>query len=219
MEEIKEILRFYREIGASFLEVKIPPPSAPGQDLDNVHRQILSCTKCSLHRSKKNYVVGEGSTTPEIMFIGEGPGESEDEIGRPFVGRAGQLLDRMISRMGYSRQAVFIGNIVKCRPPGNRDPQEEEVNACLPYLKKQIEILQPKVLVCLGRIALNNMMGGEYSITKVRGQLFQYEGIPLIPTFHPSYILHQRSREGISKAKWEVWRDMEKVMAILKGEG
>jgi DNA polymerase len=216
MEELREILKFYQEIGASFLEVKMPAVKPPSLDLEKLHQQILNCTRCPLYRTKKNYVVGEGSRSPDIMFVGEGPGESEDEMGRPFVGRAGQLLDRIIHKMGYSRESVFIGNIVKCRPPANRDPQKEEVDACLPYLQRQIEMLKPKVLVCLGRVALNNLLGGDYAITRVRGQRFFYENIPVIPTFHPSYILHQRSREGISKAKWDVWNDMEKVLGILK---
>lgn len=216
MEELREILKFYQEIGASFLEIKMPEKEAPLPDLEELHQQILNCTRCPLHRTKKNYVVGEGSRSPDIMFVGEGPGESEDEMGRPFVGRAGQLLDRLIHKMGYSRESVFIGNIVKCRPPGNRDPQKEEVDACLPYLQRQIEILKPRVLVCLGRVALNNLLGGDYPITRVRGQRFSYENTPVIPTFHPAYILRQNSREGISKAKWDVWNDMEKVLEILR---
>ena len=120
--------------------------------------------------------------------------------------------------MGYSRESVFIGNIIKCRPPGNREPLKEEVEACLPYLKRQIKILKPKVLVCLGRVAFNNLMGANYSISKVRGEQFEYENIPVIPTFHPSYILHQRTKENISKAKWSVWEDMLRVLDIIKDQ-
>lgn len=184
-------------------------------DLKVLNQEITCCTKCDLHKSKTKYVPGEGSPTPDIVFIGEGPGETEDRFGRPFIGKAGQLLDKIIERMGYHRESVFIGNIVKCRPPGNRDPLKEEVNACLPYLKRQIAILRPKVIVCLGKVAMNNLLDADYSITRSRGKLFEFEGIPVIPTFHPSYVLHQRTREKISKAKWDIWSDMEKVLSLM----
>lgn len=212
MDELAEILKFYQEIGASFLEYR---PEDPGKVMKEVTEEIMHCTKCPLHETKKNYVPGEGSLTPAVMFIGEGPGETEDELGRPFVGNAGQLLDRLIERMGYSRETVFIGNIVKCRPPGNRDPERAEVDACLPYLLRQIDILAPQVIVCLGRVALNNLLGKAHSITRERGKVFDFNGIPLVPTYHPSYILHQTNKEAITKAKWETWHDMEKVLEIL----
>jgi len=213
MSEIIEILKFYQEIGVSFLEVEKKDSTF---SLSEIHNQIMQCKKCSLHETKKNYVPGEGSLNPDILFIGEGPGETEDRFGRPFIGKAGQLLDKIINKMGYSRETVFIGNIIKCRPPNNRNPLRNEIEACLPYLKNQIKILKPKVLVCLGKIALNNLLGEDYSITKVRGQTFEYNKTPLIPTFHPAYILHQRSKEEISKAKWNVWEDMSKVLEIVK---
>ncbi len=213
MEEISEILKFYKEIGAEFLEGERQDPQA---DLDEVTREILHCTKCELHKNKKNYVPGEGCINPDMMFIGEGPGETEDNFGRPFIGRAGQLLDRVIAKMGYSRETVFIGNIIKCRPPGNRDPLKEEVEACRPYLIRQIEILSPKVIICLGKVAMNNLLGTDYSIMKERGKLFEFRGIPVLPTFHPSYILHQRTKEAISKAKWDIWHDMEKVLTLIR---
>ncbi len=213
MDELAEILKFYQEIGASFLEYHRQDPQAA---MDEVKNEILSCTKCHLHQTRKNYVPGEGSLTPEIMFIGEGPGETEDNLGRPFVGKAGQLLDRLIERMGYSRETVFIGNIIKCRPPGNRDPLPDEVAACKPYLERQIEILKPKVIVCLGRVALNNLLGRDFSISRERGKLFHFQGIPVIPTYHPAYLLRQTNRESISKAKWETWHDMEKVLEIVR---
>lgn len=215
MKELQDVLKFYKEIGASFLEIKY---SDPKDDLNDLNKEIKSCTKCPLYENKKNYVTGEGSIYPDIFFIGEGPGATEDQFGRPFIGKAGQLLSKIIKKMGYSRESVFIGNIIKCRPPGNREPLKEEVEACLPYLKRQIGILKPKVLVCLGRVAFNNLMGANYSINKVRGEQFEYENIPVIPTFHPSYILHQRTKENISKAKWSVWEDMLRVLDIVKDQ-
>jgi DNA polymerase len=164
---------------------------------------------------KKNYVPGEGAIEPDVMFIGEGPGETEDQFGRPFVGKAGQLLDKIIEKMGYSREQVFIGNIVKCRPPANRDPQKNEVEACLPYLIRQIEVIKPRIIVCLGRVALMHLLGQTSSISSERGKLFYFKGIPVIPTYHPAYILRQNTQESIAKAKWETWRDMEKVLELL----
>jgi uracil-DNA glycosylase family 4 len=221
MSELLEILKFYKEIGAEFvehmeLEFNEEMQVDPREELEAVQREIMGCSKCELHKNKKNYVPGEGSSQPDIIFIGEGPGEVEDNYGRPFVGPAGKLLDKMIARMGYSRETVFIGNIVKCRPPGNRDPLKNEVDACLPYLVRQIQILNPKVIVCLGKVAMNNLLGVDYSIMRERGKQFEFMGIPVIPTFHPAYILRQPTREAISKAKWNVWRDMEKVLVIIR---
>ena len=213
MEELKEILKFYKEIGAEFVEREHRDPQL---ELDEVARDIRQCTKCPLHESKKNYVPGEGCPNPDIVFIGEGPGETEDNFGRPFIGKAGQLLDKLIARMGHSRKTVFIGNIVKCRPPNNRDPLKNEVNACMPYLVRQLAILRPKVIVCLGKVAMNNLLDVDYSIMRERGKLFEFQGIPVIPTFHPSYILHQKGKEAVSRAKWDMWHDMEKVLAIVK---
>ena len=213
MNELSEILKFYHEIGVEFLEVREEKTTG---NLEDINKQIFSCRRCGLHKNKQNYVPGEGKLKPDIMFIGEGPGEEEDKSGIPFVGPAGKLLEKLISRMGYSREEVFIGNVVKCRPLGNRNPDKEEIQACLPYLWEQIKIIKPKVIVCLGRVALNNMFGENYSIMRKRGQLFRFKNIPLIPTFHPSYILHQKTKQAISKAKWQVWSDMQKVLQTLK---
>ncbi|MCK5003918.1 MAG: uracil-DNA glycosylase [Candidatus Aminicenantes bacterium] len=215
MTEITDILKFYKEIGADFVERRNPEPAS---ELRELTRRILTCTKCPLHKTKTNYVPGEGNISPEIIFVGEGPGETEDKFGRPFIGKAGQLLEKIIEKMGYSRETVFIGNIVKCRPPNNRDPQKDEVEACIPYLEDQIKILEPKAIVCLGKVALNNLLNTNYPISKVRGQLFNFMDIPVIPTYHPAFILHKKGREEVSRVKWEMWRDMEKVMAIVKGD-
>lgn len=213
MDELKEILTFYKEIGAEFVE-RVQKEQPEG--LEQVTCEIMACTKCPLHKSKKNYVPGEGGLNPDIMFIGEGPGETEDNFGRPFIGKAGQLLDKLIARMGYSRETVFIGNIVKCRPPNNRDPLKEEVEACMPYLIRQLAVLRPKVIVCLGKVAMNNLLGTDYSIMRERGRVFRFQGIPVIPTYHPAYILRQKEKEALSRAKWDTWHDMEKAMDIVK---
>lgn len=213
MCDLVEILKFYKEIGAEFVE---QTPQSQTLDLNEITRQIKNCTQCELHKTKKNYVPGEGCLNPDIMFIGEGPGETEDNFGRPFIGKAGELLNKLITRMGYTRETVFIGNIVKCRPPGNRDPLEQEVEACRGYLHSQIAVIKPKIIVCLGRVAMNHLLESSYSIMEKRGHQFQFKNIPVIPTFHPSYVLHQKTREGISKAKWDMWHDMEKVLSIIK---
>jgi uracil-DNA glycosylase family 4 len=212
MNDLKEILKFYGEMGAEFLHL---PENNARADLAELNRAITQCRQCRLHESKTHYVPGEGSASPDIIFIGEGPGQTEDQFGRPFIGNAGQLLDKIIEKMGYHREDVFIGNVVKCRPPNNREPLADEVEACLPFLHRQIELLVPKIIVCLGKVALNNLLGTSHSMGRIRGQLLKFNNIPLIPTYHPSYILHKKEKEEISQAKREVWEDMQKVLAII----
>jgi len=212
MNDLRAILKFYGEMGAEFLHL---PGSDPRADLAELNREILQCRRCRLHESKTHYVPGEGNNRPGILFVGEGPGETEDQFGRPFIGKAGQLLDKIIQKMGLERDSVFITNVVKCRPPNNREPLRDEVDACLPYLQRQIAALQPRVIVCLGKVALNNMLGTSHSMGRIRGQLLSFNGIPLVPTYHPAFILHKKDKEEISKAKWEVWEDMQKVLALI----
>jgi DNA polymerase len=215
MNELRAILKFYGEMGAEFLHL---PGSDPRADLAELNREILQCRRCRLHETKTHYVPGEGSNRPDILFVGEGPGETEDQFGRPFIGKAGQLLDKIIQKMGLRREDVFIGNVVKCRPPNNREPLKDEVEACLPYLHQQLRILQPKVIVCLGKVALNNLLGTSHSMGRIRGQLLSFGGIPLMATYHPAYILHKKDKEEITRAKWEVWEDMQKVLALIPGK-
>ena len=144
------------------------------------------------------------------MFIGEGPGYEEDKQGRPFVGRAGQLLTKMIEAMGLKREDVYIANIVKCRPPGNRNPFREEVASCISYLKKQIEIVSPEVIVCLGSVAATYLLNIDKQISKIRGEFLKYNGISVMPTFHPAYLLRNPGK------KKEAWEDLKKVVNILK---
>ena len=144
------------------------------------------------------------------MFIGEGPGADEDRLGEPFVGRAGQLLDRMIGAMGWTRDRVYIANVVKCRPPGNRDPQEDEMAACAPYLERQIELIEPRVLVALGKPASRRLTGSSKPMGAMRGRWSSYRGIPLMPVFHPAYLLRN------PKAKPDVWKDLKLILQRLK---
>ncbi|MCX5718256.1 MAG: uracil-DNA glycosylase [Nitrospirae bacterium] len=178
--------------------------------LQALREEIGDCQRCKLLKGRKNIVFGEGSIDAEIMFIGEGPGEDEDIQGRPFVGKAGQLLTRLIGKMGFKREEVYIGNIVKCRPPFNRDPEEDEINSCSPFIRKQAEIISPKVIVSLGRVSTQTLIGLKIPIGKLRGKFYQFEGIPLMPTFHPSYLLRN------PKDKWLVWEDAQKVLEKIK---
>ena len=190
-------------------------------NLEELAKMVSTCTRCPLHQWRHCTVSGEGSDHPDLMFIGEGPGKDEDAQGRPFVGRAGSVLTRLVTKMGYSRETIFIGNIVKCRPTVNnegrrdRPPTPEEMNGCLPYLKKQIHLLQPKVLVLLGNTALLGLFGYK-GITKHRGKWLEYEGIPTMPTFHPSFLL--RNGGSGSKPFWDVWEDMSAVLEKLGRE-
>ncbi len=179
------------------------------QGLAAIRARVAQCKKCPLWETRTQTVPGQGNAAPEIMFIGEGPGEDEDLQGLAFVGKAGQLLTKIIEAMGFTRDQVFIGNIVKCRPPGNRVPLPDEREACLPFLKEQIALLRPAVIVALGATAVKGLLGIETGITKLRGKWLEYEGAPLMPTFHPAYLLRNPS------AKREVWDDMKQVLARI----
>lgn len=176
--------------------------------LNELRAVVLNCHMCKLHSKRNAVVFGEGNPQAELMFIGEGPGLEEDMQGRPFVGAAGQLLDKMIAAMQYKREDVYIANIVKCRPPNNRNPEEDEVTQCLPYLKRQIELVAPKVIVLLGAVPLLHLLG-KTGVKKLRGQWDEYHGIKVMPTFHPAFLL--RSQES----KKDAWSDLQQVMQVL----
>ena len=191
------------------------PPLAPDEKrarlvaLDN--NEVRGCTKCRLCEQRTNTVFGDGDPDAKLFFIGEGPGENEDRTGRPFVGRAGELLDKWIAAMGLKREQVMIANIVKCRPPGNREPAPDEVATCTPYLMRQLEIVRPTVIVTLGRPSSQHMLQSRLSMSRLRGQWQQWRGIKLMPTYHPAYVLRQYTYETRSA----VWNDLKQVMAEL----
>jgi uracil-DNA glycosylase len=170
----------------------------------------MRCKLCNLGRSQT--VFGVGNPKARLMFVGEAPGEDEDKKGEPFVGRAGQLLTKIIEAIGMTREQVYIANVIKCRPPGNRNPEPDEVAACEPFLFRQIDVIQPKVIVPLGKFAAQCLLKTTDPITRLRGRRFDYRGSVLIPTFHPAYLLRNPS------AKREVWEDMKQVRAILQSE-
>jgi len=171
--------------------------------------EVLACSKCGLHRTRKSVVFGEGSLVSRLMFVGEAPGADEDRQGRPFVGRAGQLLTRIISAMGLEREDTYITNILKCRPPGNRNPEADEICGCLPYLEKQIEFIQPEIICTLGLFATQTLTGIRDPIGRMRGGTYEYRGIPLIPTYHPAACLRNPSSKKL------VWEDIKRVMKQL----
>ncbi len=177
--------------------------------LSTVRQEALVCTRCALSRARTQVVFGEGSVPAQLMLIGEGPGHEEDLQGRPFVGEAGMLLNKILAAMGLRRESVYIANVVKCRPPHNRTPEPDEIQACHGYLERQIAAVQPRVICALGRCAAQALLGTQYSISEIRGSLFEVRGIKIIPTFHPAYLLRS------PHAKKLVWQDMKKVMSFL----
>lgn len=177
--------------------------------LQKVAREVQECKACSLYRFRNKVVVGEGNFNAEVVFVGEAPGEEEDIQGRPFVGAAGKLLGRIIGAMGFRREDVYIANVLKCRPPANRTPKPQEVEACQHFLMEQLRAVSPRIIVCLGSVATSALLGSQESITRIRGKMRQWEGIALMPTYHPSYLLRYPER------KKEVWEDMKKVLSFL----
>jgi DNA polymerase len=233
IDGLKIVLEFYKELGFERLPLEVRSQKsevrsqkkissthhAVGRDkaaaLETLRGEIGDCQRCKLSKERTHIVFGEGNANAKIMFIGEAPGREEDLQARPFVGDAGQLLTRLIERMGFKREDVYIANIVKCRPPMNRDPQDDEMSTCFPFLDRQIEIISPEVIVSLGKISAYMLMGvkvpiSKFSITKVRGRFYEYKGIPVMPTFHPAYLLRN------PKDKWFTWEDAQAVLKKLR---
>ncbi len=174
-----------------------------------IEAEIRACRSCVLCEKRTQAVPGVGDPCARLMFVGEGPGEDEDRRGEPFVGKAGQLLDRMILAMGLRRQDVYIANIVKCRPPGNRTPEPREIISCLPYLRRQVEIIGPEVICALGAVAARNLLDTTQTIGRLRGRFAEFQGIPVLPTFHPAYLLRNPPDKRLA------WEDLQKVMDRL----
>ncbi len=177
--------------------------------LEEVRKELGDCQRCPLGRVRTNLVFGEGNRKAEIVFVGEAPGRDEDVQGRPFVGRAGQLLTKIIIAMGLKREDVYICNILKCRPPGNRNPRPEEIITCEPFLVKQLQAINPKVICALGTFAAHTLLKTDVPITVLRGKFHTYHGIQLMPTYHPAFLLRNPA------AKKQVWEDVQKIMKLL----
>jgi uracil-DNA glycosylase len=192
-------------VGASLFEERIENDS-----LERIREDITpTCARCKLHKARKQIVFGVGNPKAQLVFVGEGPGRDEDEQGEPFVGRAGKLLTDMIAAMGLRRQDVYICNVVKCRPPENRLPEKDEIATCSPFLARQLAVINPKVICCLGACSAQTLLNTNQGISRFRGEWFDYRGAKLIATYHPAYLLRNPA------AKAEVWKDLQKVMALL----
>lgn len=234
VEDIKGILKFYQAMGFEMLPISIETltrrygetgnnslrhaasPSSRATALKEtalkaLREEIGDCRRCRLSTGRKNIVFGEGNPDARLMFVGEGPGREEDLQARPFVGDAGMLLTRLIEKMGFKREEVYIANIVKCRPPMNRDPERDEIESCRGFVERQIKIISPGVIISLGRISSQTLLGNAaLKMTAVRGHFFDYNGIPLMPTFHPAYLLRN------PKDKWLTWNDAQMVLDRLR---
>ena len=234
-EQLTEHLRFFEELGvdgvsrdprwrqrgAATPDSAVPTPpgnagavrggerEAAAGTLDEIRSDLGECTRCTLHAGRTTLVFGVGNPDADLVFVGEAPGRDEDLEGVPFVGRAGRLLTKIIASIGLTRDEVYIANVVKCRPPGNRNPEPEEVRTCEPFLFRQLDVIRPKVVVALGAFAIHTLLGTDQAISRLRGQVYDYRGAKLVPTFHPAFLLRSPDR------KRDVWEDMKKVRALL----
>jgi uracil-DNA glycosylase len=216
VDEVRAWLAWAQESGLR----NLAPPARPAEPrkvqtvklplLEAVRTELGECTRCKLHKTRTNIVFGVGNPEARLMFVGEAPGEDEDLQGYPFVGKAGQLLTKMIEAMGLRREDVYICNTVKCRPPNNRNPEAEELLSCEPFLKGQLGAVKPEVVVTLGKFAAQALLREQTPITRLRGHWREYEGIPVMPTFHPAYLLRSPAEKG------KVWDDLKQVMKRLR---
>jgi DNA polymerase len=186
--------------------------SALGPTLEEIRKELGDCKRCKLHRTRRTIVFGEGNKKAKLMFIGEGPGYDEDVQGRPFVGKAGQLLTKIIQSIHLEREEVYIANIIKCRPPQNRNPEPDEIKSCSPFLMKQIQAIQPKIICALGTFAAQTLLRTDAKITSLRGKMFDLQGIKVLPTYHPAFLLRNPDK------KREVWEDMKQIAEWLAEE-
>lgn len=203
----------FEEVPAAARIQSVPLNGGQGREtLEDIRAELGDCCRCGLSRGRQKVVFGVGNPNARLVLVGEAPGREEDEKGEPFVGEAGRLLDRILFAMGLSRADVYICNVLKCRPPNNRDPEAEEIASCEPFLKRQLAAIQPEMIVALGRFAIQTLLQSKAPISRVRGTWQQYQGIPLMPTYHPAYLL--RNPNG----KREVWADMKLVVERLRSE-
>jgi uracil-DNA glycosylase len=205
LQPVAETTSAKSQSSVTLLPVNSDKPSA----LKLIREDIGDCTRCRLHKGRTNLVFGVGNVNADLMFVGEGPGADEDAQGEPFVGRAGQLLNNMISAMGIEREDVYIANVVKCRPPSNRTPEKDECDTCSPFLMRQIDVIQPKVIVALGAVAAKNLLAVNDSMSNLRGRWYDFRNSKLLVTYHPAYLLRD------PRQKKEAWKDLQMVMKFL----
>ncbi len=219
--DLKSYLEYLRELGVEGLPVSpgaLPekdvsnPSPAPSRSksLEEVRAELGDCRRCKLHRTRRTIVFGEGDKKAKLMIIGEGPGYDEDVQGRPFVGKAGQLLTKILQSIRLNREEVYIANIIKCRPPQNRNPEPDEIRSCYPFLLGQINAIQPKIICALGTFAAQTLLKTERKITALRGKAYDQDGIQVIPTYHPAYLLRNPDK------KRDVWEDMKRISELME---
>jgi DNA polymerase len=213
VRDLKVRARFYESFSPLGLPREDTPPAERESTvtLAEIRETIGDCKRCRLSEGRHTIVFGQGNPKAPVLFIGEAPGAEEDEQGLAFVGRAGQLLTQIVKAMGYSRDDIFIANVIKCRPPQNRNPEPDEILSCQPFLEAQIDSIRPKAIVALGKFAGQWLLKTAEPISRIRGRLGSYQGIPVMPTYHPAYLLRNPS------AKREVWEDMKVVLGLLRG--
>ena len=185
---------------------------AQPESMDEIRVDLGECIRCRLHSHRTHIVFGEGNPSARVVLVGEGPGREEDRMGRPFVGPAGKLLDRIIASMGWRRQEVYICNVIKCRPPRNRDPLPDEIEACGPFLRRQLQAIRPQAILALGSFAAQFLLSSQQPISRLRNQVYQFEGIPVVPTYHPAYLL----RNPLQKR--QAWKDVQLLLSLLHKE-
>lgn len=212
--EIRSFLCLCRDMGWHGPYARPPRVTDPVPGLEGLREETLRCRRCGLAETRNHVVFGQGNPSPALVFVGEAPGRDEDRRGEPFVGRAGRLLTTLLRAMGLCRRDVYITNILKCRPPNNRNPLPDEIRLCEPILVRQLEMLQPRVICALGSFAARTLLKTDESIGRLRGRFHDYQGIPVMPTYHPAFLLRNPAR------KREVWEDAKRIMQVLKdGKG
>jgi uracil-DNA glycosylase family 4 len=213
ISDLKTYLEYLKGMGIVSLPASEMKADEPSQStmitLKDVRKELGDCKRCKLHRGRKTIVFGEGNEKATLMLIGEGPGYDEDVQGRPFVGKAGQLLTKILQSINLPREEVYIANIIKCRPPQNRNPELDEIQSCSPFLMKQIHVIQPKIICALGTFSTQTLLKTDAKITALRGKVYDLEGIKVMPTYHPAFLLRNPER------KREVWEDMKKIVELL----
>ena len=214
--DLRTYLEYLREMGMTSLPISemnpFTPPLPQVLTLEETRKELGDCKRCKLHRTRRTIVFGEGDPETKLMLIGEGPGYDEDVQGRPFVGKAGQLLTKILQSIQVRREEVYITNIIKCRPPQNRNPEPDEIENCYPVLLKQIQVIQPKIICALGTFATQTLLNTDAKITALRGRYYDFSGIKVFPTYHPAYLLRNPDK------KREVWVDMKEIAKQLMEE-
>lgn len=211
---VRQYVNYMQQLGVDELPLQVSPEALAGTSsaqatLEQLEASVRDCTRCSLHQSRTQVVFGTGDPSADLVFVGEAPGEAEDRQGEPFVGPSGQLLTRIIEAIGLRREQVYILNIVKCRPPKNRDPHPDELAACRPILQAQLDCLKPRVVCALGRFAAQALLQTDESISRLRGRFHKLGEIPVMPTYHPAYLLRNPNEKRV------VWQDMQAIQKVL----